>query len=292
MAILVNESTVAIVQGITGEQGRFHTRKMLEAGTKIVGGVTPGKHGQEVHGVPVYDSVEEAMEYQPKANASIAFVPAKFIKDAAFEAIEHRLSLIVLPSEGVPTHDAMYIATYARENGINVIGPDTPGVFSPGKCKLGVHPDRFFKEGSIGVLARGGGISYEVSGLISNIGLGVSTCVNVGGHKITGVSFAEILRMFEKDEQTRAVALLGEVGGTIEEEAAATVKEEVGKPVVALIIGRTSPPGKRMGHAGAIIEMGTGTYEGKKRALEDAGVMVARNAVEVAHLLLRAVGQK
>lgn len=282
MAILVDESTRAIVQGITGTHGRIVTKRMLDAGTRIVAGVTPGKAGEKVHGVPVYDLVEEAMREHPEANAAISFVPARFIVDAAIEAISAGLSPIVITAEHVPTFDALKIVNYATSCGIYIIGPNTPGIYSPAKCLLGFHPLRFFGKGRVGLMARGGGISYEVSGCILSKGMGISTCVNIGGDRITGLTFAQVLKLFEEDDETDCIVIAGEIGGTLEEETST-----VTKPVVALIVGRTSPSGKRMGHAGAIIEMGMGSYESKVKALSSAGAVIARNPSEVAELLLR-----
>lgn len=285
MAILVDEKTRVVVQGITGSQGSFHTKQMVAAGTKIVAGVTPGKGGQRVHGVPVYDLIDEAMSEHPEANASIIFVPTPFVKDAAFEAIENGLSPIVITTERVPVHDAMEIVNYAERKRVNIVGPDTPGIYSPGKSKLGFHPDSFFREGTVGLIARGGGISYEVSGQLCARRLGISTCVNVGGGRITGMTLSQLLKMFVDDDETEAIGLIGEIGGTMEEDAASIMKAEAEKPVVAMVVGRKSPPGKRMGHGGAIIEMGMGGYESKVKALSGAGAQIARNAAEMAELI-------
>ena len=282
----MDENTSVVVQGITGTQGSIVTKRMLDAGTKIVAGVTPGKGGKEFYSVPVYDLIEEAIEDHPEANAAISFVPAMFMVDAAFEAINGRLSPIVITAEQIPTLDVLRIVSYAKHQGICIVGPNTPGIFSPEKCHLGFHPERFFQKGNIGLVARGGGISYEVSGCILSKGMGISTCVNIGGDRITGMTMAEVLRMFERDKETDKIVVVGEIGGTFEEEAATVIKNEIKKPVAAMIIGRMSPPGKRMGHAGAIIEMGMGSYESKVKALSEAGATIAKNVTELAELLL------
>jgi len=285
MTILVDENTRVIVQGITGTQGSIITKRMLKAGTRIVAGITPGKGGQEVHGVPVYDLIEEAMKEHPEANAAISFVPARFVMDATIEAINAGLSPIALMAERIPTFDIMKIISYAKHFGVNIIGPNTPGVYSPEKCLLGFHPERFFRKGRVGIMARGGGISYEVSGCILSKGMGISTCVNIGGDRITGIMFDKVFRMFEKDDETDKIVLIGEIGGILEEKASLVIKNEITKHVVALIIGRASPQGKRMGHAGAIIEMGMGSYESKVKALSEAGAVIAKNAIEVAEII-------
>jgi succinyl-CoA synthetase alpha subunit len=281
MAILVDENTRVVVQGITGTFGALTTESMLRSGTKVVAGVTPGKGGQKVHGVPVYDSVEEALAEHPEANAAINFVPAALAKDSLFEAIKSKLSLIVVPVEGIPVHDAIEVINYAKLNNVRIIGPESIGVFSPNKCKLGVHPDLFFRSGNVGIVARGGTIVYEVSSLLMAKGFGVSTCVNLGDHMVIGVSFADVLRMFEEDDETKAIVLIGEIGGTFEEGAAPIIKDEVTKPVIALINGRAAPPGKKMGHASAIVQMGMGSYQSKAEALSRAGAHVVKNIMEI-----------
>jgi len=288
MAILIDEKTRVLVQGITGREGSFHTKLMLEYGTKIIAGVTPGKGGATVYNVPVYDSVEEALNAHPEVNASIIFVPAKFASDAVFEAIEAELNPIVVITEHIPILDAVKFVNYAREKGIKIVGPNCPGVISPGKCKLGVMPSRVFREGSIGMVSRSGTLTYEIASAITNAGLGQSTCVGIGGDPVIGMDFAEVVKMFEEDPETEAIVVVGEIGGDFEERLAQKVKRgEVEKPIVAYIAGRTAPPGKRMGHAGAIISMGVGSAESKIRAFREAGVPVAEKPSDVAKLLLK-----
>ena len=287
MAILVGSDTRAIVQGITGRQGSFHTRLMLDYGTKIVAGVTPGKGGQEVHGVPVYDTVKEALA-EHDANASIVFVPARFAKDAVLEAIEAGLELVVVITEHIPVRDTMEFLALAKREDTTIIGPNTPGIITPGECKLGVMPGHVFKRGRVGMVSRSGTLTYEIAAQLTRAGLGQSTCLGIGGDPVVGLTFTEVLDMFEKDPETEAVVLIGEIGGNLEELAAQYIRErEYPKPVVAFIAGRTAPPGKRMGHAGAIIMGRAGTAQSKIEALERAGVPVARTPKEVAELVAR-----
>ncbi len=287
MAILVGSDTRAIVQGITGRQGSFHTRLMLDYGTNIVAGVTPGKGGQEVHGVPVYDTVREALA-EHDANASIIFVPARFAKDAVLEAIEAGLELVVVITEHIPVRDTMEFLALARREGTTIIGPNTPGIITPGECKLGVMPGHVFKRGRVGMVSRSGTLTYEIAAQLTRAGLGQSTCLGIGGDPVVGLTFTEVLDMFERDPETEAVVLIGEIGGNLEELAAQYIRErEYPKPVVAFIAGRTAPPGKRMGHAGAIIMGRAGTAQSKIEALERAGVPVARTPKEVAELVAR-----
>ncbi|WP_423791995.1 succinate--CoA ligase subunit alpha [Methanocaldococcus indicus] len=281
--ILLDENTRAIVQGITGRQGSFHTKKMLEAGTKIVGGVTPGKGGKEVHGVKVYNTVREAVK-ETDANASVIFVPAPFAKDAVFEAMEY-LDLVVVITEGIPIHDSMEFINYAEELGVNIIGPNTPGIASPKVGKLGIIPMEVLKEGNIGIVSRSGTLTYEIANQLKNNNLGVSTCVGIGGDPIIGLGFKEILKMFNEDEDTKAIVMVGEIGGSLEEEAAKIIKN-LKKPVVGFIAGKSAPEGKRMGHAGAIIERGKGTAESKIKALKEAGAHVAENITDIPKILM------
>ena len=283
MAIIVDEKTKVLVQAITGNQGSFHTKQMLDYGTRIVAGVSPGKSGREVHGVPVYETVQQAVDAHG-ANASVLYVPAPFAKDAAFEAIDAGLEVVVIIAEKVPLHDAMEIVSYARQHGTTVIGPNTYGICSPGKCKMGIPPNSIFKPGRIGVVARSGTLSYEIVNALSENGLGQSTVVGMGGDRVVGLTFIDVLKKFERDEGTDAVVLVGEIGGTAEEEAAEYIKT-MSKPVVAYLAGRSAPQGKRMGHAGAIIERGRGSYESKVKALTEAGVRVAEMPWEVAELV-------
>lgn len=287
MAIIINENTNVIVQGITGKQGRFHTRQMLAYGTKIVGGVSPGKGGQEVEGVPVYDTVFEAMEKQ-RVDASVLFIPAPFAKDAAFENITAGVGVLVIITEHIPVHDEMEIIELARRKGTIVVGPNTFGIVSSGKCKIGIPPNQFFVEGPIGVVARSGTLTYEIVANLTANGFGQSTVVGLGGDRVVGLSFVDVLEKFEKDPETKAVVLVGEIGGNAEEEASLYIKEMT-KPVVAYIAGKSAPPGKRMGHAGAIIERGKGTFGAKVEALQSAGAKVATLPFEVPELLRNAL---
>lgn len=288
----MSKQTKAIVQGITGTQGSFHTRLMLDYGTQIVAGVTPGRGGTQVHGVPVYDTVEEAVK-EHEANASIIFVPAPFAADAALEAMECELKTVVIITEHIPVKDAIQVMAYAKEHGVVIIGPNTPGVITTGECKLGVMPAHVFRPGIVGMASRSGTLTYEIAAGLSARGLGQSTCVGLGGDPIVGLSFVEVLRMFEEDKHTEAVALIGEIGGNLEELAADFVSTEgYTKPIVAFVAGRTAPPGKRMGHAGAIIMGRTGTAKSKIEAFEAAGVSVAEKPGDVARLLSERLGKE
>ena len=285
MGIIVGKETKAIVQGITGTQGSFHTRLMLEYGTKIVAGVTPGKGGMEVHGVPVYDTVKEAMENH-EANASIIFVPARFATEAALEAIENGLKTVVIITEHIPVKDAIQIMAKAREKGTTIIGPNTPGIITPNECKLGIMPAHIFKPGVVGIASRSGTLTYEIAAGLTNAGLGQSTCLGLGGDPVVGLNFIEVMEMFRKDDATKAVVLIGEIGGNLEELAAEYIsRTNYPKPVVAFVAGRTAPPGKRMGHAGAIIMGRAGTAQSKIEAFQKAGVAVAEKPREVAKIL-------
>jgi len=286
LGIIVGKEAKAIVQGITGNQGSFHTRLMLDYGTKIVAGVTPGKGGQQVHGVPVYDTVKEALENH-EANASIIFVPARFAADAALEAIENNLKTVVIITEHIPIKDSIHIMARAKEKGTTIIGPNTPGIITPNECKLGIMPAHIFKPGIVGIASRSGTLTYEIAAGLTKAGLGQSTCLGLGGDPVVGLNFIDVLEMFKKDEKTEAVVLIGEIGGNLEELAANYIKEtNYPKPVVAFIAGRTAPPGKRMGHAGAIIMGKAGTAQSKIEAFRKAGVAVAEKPSEVAKILL------
>ncbi|EKP95851.1 succinate--CoA ligase subunit alpha [Thermaerobacter subterraneus] len=287
MAILIDERTRVVVQGITGHQGSFHTGQMIEYGTRVVAGVSPGKEGQEVKGVPVYDTVEAAVE-KHGATASVIFVPAPFTKDAVLEALEAGIKLVVVITEHVPLHDAMEIMARARLKGATIIGPNTFGVISPGKSKIGIMPNQIYTPGRVGIVARSGTLSYEIAASLSQAGFGQSTVVGMGGDRVVGLSFIDVLKMFEQDRETEAVVLVGEIGGTAEEEAAEYIKG-MSKPVVAYLAGKHAPPGKRMGHAGAIIERGRGTYQSKVEALEAAGAWVAALPWQVADLVREAL---
>ncbi|MGQ0551524.1 MAG: succinate--CoA ligase subunit alpha [Armatimonadota bacterium] len=273
MAILVNESTRVLVQGMTGYQGEFHARRMMEFGTKVVAGTTPGKGGQTVAGVPVFDTVAEAVA-QTGATASCIFVPARLAKDAALEAIASHLDPVVIITEHIPVHDAIEVVAAARAAGVRVVGPNGPGVTSPGQCKIGIMPNHLFKTGGVGLVSRSGTLTYEIVAGLTGAGLGQSTALGLGGDPVVGVSFLEAVELFADDPQTEAIVLVGEIGGSAEEEAARFIKTSVRKPVVGYIAGRTAPPGKRMGHAGAVISGSEGTAQAKVAALEAAGVQM------------------
>ncbi|MBS3781007.1 MAG: succinate--CoA ligase subunit alpha [Candidatus Thermoplasmatota archaeon] len=285
MGILVDEDTEVIVQGITGQQGMFHTEYMEEYGTNVVAGVTPGKGGKKVKGVPVFNTVEGAKE-KAGGNASIIFVPAPFAKDAAFEAIEAGMNPVVIITESIPVQDSAKIMRLAEMNGTTIIGPNTPGIISPGKSKVGIMPNHIFEEGNIGLVSRSGTLTYEIVNTITEKGYGQSTAFGLGGDPIVGMDFIDALDRFSRDDGTDAVIMIGEIGGSAEEKAAKHIQENIDKPVIAYIAGRTAPKGKRMGHAGAIVsEGGTGTAESKIEALEGAGVSVARMPTEIGELL-------
>jgi len=276
MSILVDEKTRVVVQGITGNEGMFHTRQMVEYGTKVVAGVTPGKGGQKIDQIPVFNTVSEAVA-KTGANASAIFVPPAFAADAILEAADSEISLIVCLTEGIPTLEMVTVRAYLKEKGINVIGPNTPGIISPGKCKIGVMAGYIHQPGMVGIISRSGTLTYEVVDQLTKRGLGQSTAVGIGGDQIIGLNFVDLLALFEKDPGTEAVIMIGEIGGTAEEEAAEFIEKHVHKPVLAFIAGLTAPPGRRMGHAGAIISGGRGTAKEKMEVLEKAGVKVVRN---------------
>ena len=284
MAILVGGSTKVIIQGITGHQGTFHAGAMLEYGTKVVGGVTPRKGGEEVHGLPVFDSVKEAMA-ETGATASMVLVPAKFAMDACYEAMDAGIELLVLITERIPFHDAMRIKAYAKSKDIKVIGPNTPGIISPGLCKIGLMPGHIFTEGKVGILSRSGTLTYEIVDWITQGGMGQSTCMGIGGDPVIGINFIEGMELFEKDSETECVVLVGEIGGTAEEDAAEIVPS-MSKKVFAYIAGQTAPAEKRMGHAGAIISRGRGTAESKIKAFDEVGVPVAALPSDISKLLM------
>jgi len=286
MAILIDENTRVLVQGITGRVGSFQTKIMLDYGTKIVAGVTPGKGGTETHGIPVYDFIEEALR-DHEVNAAISFVPARFAKDAAIEAIDSGIPFLVLTAEGIPDHDVITILNYAAAKGTTVLGPDTPGLVSPGKCKLGVHPNRVLKEGHVGVVSKSGALSYEVCRVLVEHGIGQSTVVGIGGGPLWGLSQKDVLEMFQEDPETKVVVLLGEVGGTMEQEAAAFIEKSMDKPVISLIVGRAAPKGARMGHAGAIIEGDEGTAQSKIKVLKKAGATVVSSPSQIPQIITR-----
>ncbi|MDP2908234.1 MAG: succinate--CoA ligase subunit alpha [Nanoarchaeota archaeon] len=283
MPIIIDENTRCIVQGVTGKQGSFHTKLMKEYGTKIVAGTSPGKKGQLVEGIPVFDTVKEALEYE-SADMSIIFVPAQFAKNAALEALENNLDTIII-TEHMPVHDTLEIMALAEKRNRIVIGPNCSGLISPGKSKVGIMPYHIFKEGNIGVISKSGTLTYEIVNEMTRKGLGQSTVVGIGGDPVIGLNFIEGLKMFEEDEQTEAIVLLGEIGGSMEEKTAEYLKYNLSKPVVAYIAGRTAPKGKRMGHAGAIIEGYKGTAESKIKAFQEANVQVAELPSQIVELL-------
>ncbi len=289
MSIIIDESSKVVVQGITGNEGRFHTASMLRYGTKIVAGVTPGKGGQEVEGVPVYNTVAEAV-IGHGANTSIMFVPARFARSAVLEAIDAGAKTVVVITEGIPQRDAIEFVAKAKKNGdVIIVGPNCPGVISPPhKIKVGIMPDHIFRPGSVGIASRSGTLTYEIAWHITNAGLGQSTCIGLGGDAIVGLDFIKLLEMFKDDKETKGVVLIGEIGGNAEELAAQHIKEtNYPKPVVAYIAGRLAPPGKRMGHAGAIIMGSAGTAKSKIDAFTSAGVPVAEKPSDIAKLLAR-----
>lgn len=281
--IILDKNTRCLVQGITGKQGTFHTQGMLDYNTKIVAGTSPGKGGQKFNDVNIYNSIEEAKE-ELDINASIIFVPAPFAKDAAFEAIS-QLDLVVIITEHIPVHDSMQVMEYARRNDTLVIGPNTPGIITPGVGKLGIMPTHIFQEGEVGIVSRSGTLTYEVAHEITRAGLGESTCLGIGGDPIVGMDFSRVLQMFEEDSQTKAMVMIGEIGGNAEEKAAEYIKEHIDKPVLAYIAGVTAPPGKRMGHAGAIIEGSSGTAESKIETLKKAGVQVVSRPSQISDIM-------
>jgi len=284
MAIFVDDKTKVVVQGATGHQGVFHIGEMLDFGTKVVAGVTPGKVGQEVHGVPIFNDVKDAVD-ETGANTTLVLVPARFAKDAVFEALEAGIKTVVVITENIPFHDAMEFVHYAKYKDAVLVGPNSPGIASPGKSKVGILPGGIFLKGNVGVASRSGTLTYEIVNSLSEKGMGQSTCVGLGGDPITGTSFIGALDAFEKDKDTKAVVLVGEIGGTAEEEAAEHITKNINKPVFAFIAGRTAPPGKRMGHAGAIIARGKGTAASKIKAFKKANVKVAEFPTDIADLV-------
>ncbi|MEW5806608.1 MAG: succinate--CoA ligase subunit alpha [Acidobacteriota bacterium] len=280
MSILVDEKTRLLVQGITGNEGTFHTRQAIKYGTRVVAGVTPGKGGQEVDDIPIFDTVEEAVR-TTGANASVIFVPPAFSADAIMEAADAGISLVVCITEGIPTLDMIKVMTFLKKRSTRLIGPNCPGIISPGKCKIGIMPGHIHTAGNIGVISRSGTLTYEAVDQLTRRGIGQSTCIGIGGDPIIGSTFIDLLALFEKDNDTKAVVLIGEIGGTAEEEAAEYIKRNFSKPVVAFIAGRTAPPGRRMGHAGAIISGGRGTAKEKTEALTAAGIIVVESPASI-----------
>jgi len=284
MAIFVDEKNKVVVQGATGHQGVFHIGEMLGFGTKVVAGVTPGKAGQEVHGVPIFNNTNDAV-VETGADTSLVLVPARFAKDAVFEALDAGVKTVVAITENIPFHDAMEFVHYAKYKDAVLIGPNCPGIASPGKTKIGILPGSIFKKGNVGVASRSGTLTYEIVNSLSEKDIGQSTCVGLGGDPIIGTTFIDALDAFEKDKETKAVVLVGEIGGAAEEDAAEHIIEHIDKPVFAFIAGRTAPPGKRMGHAGAIIARGKGTAKSKIKAFEKADVKIAQFPTDIADLV-------
>ena len=290
MSILVDKNTKLIVQGITGRDGSFHARKMKEYGTNVVGGVSPGKGGQYMDGIPVFNTMEEAVK-TTGGNTSILFVPAPLAADAILEASEAGIALVIAISEGVPTLDMVRITPYLKKNGTKLIGANCPGLISPDESLVGILPATIFLKGNIGLMSRSGTLTYEMVNQLTASGLGQSTCIGIGGDPVAGLYYQELLQLFQDDPETEAIVLIGEIGGDAEERAADYIKEHITKPVVAFIAGQSAPPGKRMGHAGAIISSGSGTAEEKIRAFEKMGVQVARIPGEIPELLNKLMGK-
>jgi len=285
MAILVDRNTRVLIQGITGSAGSFHAKQMLQYGTKVVGGVTPGKGGQRFEdAVPIFDTVAGARE-ATGANATVIYVPARFAADAICEAVDAGIALVVAITEGIPVLDMVKVARFMEGKSARLVGPNCPGVITPGQCKIGIMPGHIHKEGRIGVVSRSGTLTYEAVGQLTALGIGQSTCVGIGGDPVAGTNFIDVLEAFNADSQTDGVIMIGEIGGTAEEHAAAYIKAEMKKPVIGFIAGRTAPPGKRMGHAGAIISGGKGTADEKIAALEAAGVRVAPTPAQIGSTL-------
>lgn len=288
MSILIDEKTRVVVQGITGRMGAVQTMHMLRAGTKITAGVTPGRGGARVEGVPVYDSVEEAMAEQ-EINTSVLFVPAPVAEESCMEAVDAGVKLVILITEHIPTHDTMRIRAYVRSHGAKLIGPTTPGVVTPGKCKIGIMPTHLFTPGPVGIISRSGTMSYEMAGLLSAEGIGQTTMVGMGGDPVVGTNLVELLELFQKDRATRVVVVHGEIGGTQEEKAAGFIRQKMTKPVIAFMTGKVALEGSRMGHAGAVFVGKRGAMDYKTRAFQEAGVPIADSPGEIAALVREAL---
>ncbi len=291
MSILVDKNTRLVVQGLTGREGTFHTLQCMEYGTKVVAGVTPGKGGTTHENIPVFNTVEDAVAKEG-ANATVIFVPPPFAADAMLEAIAAEIPVIVCITEGIPTLDMVKVSTKLRSSRSRLVGPNCPGVISPGKCKIGIMPGRIFKEGNVGVVSRSGTLTYEGVWQLTQRGYGQSTCLGIGGDPIIGTNFIDALRMFNEDPETHAIVMMGEIGGSAEEEAALYIQQNVRKPVVGFIAGRTAPPGRRMGHAGAIISGGKGTAAEKIAAMRDCGIHVAESPADIGDTVLKVMKEK
>ena len=290
MSILVNSDTRIVVQGITGREGTFHTKQCVEYGSKVVAGVTPGKGGQDVDGIPVYNTVATAVEKEG-ANAALIFVPPAFCGDAILEAAEAGVELVVCITEGIPTVDMVKVKDAIKYNSVRLVGPNCPGVITPGQCKMGIMPGFIHKPGDVGVISRSGTLTYEAVAQLTELGIGQSTCIGIGGDPVIGTTFIDLLRLFNGDPDTSAVVMIGEIGGSAEEEAAVFIRDEMNKPVVSFIAGQTAPAGKRMGHAGAIIAGGKGTAAEKIAALEDAGVTVSHSPADIGAEIAKVLGR-
>ena len=291
MSILVDKNTRLVVQGLTGKEGTFHARQMVEYGTHVVGGVTPGKGGTTHEGIPVFNTVNDAVK-EAGANASVIYVPPAFAADAIMEAADAGIPVVVCITEGIPALDMVKVKEYLSDKPTRLIGPSCPGIISPGKCKIGIMPGHIHKEGRVGVVSRSGTLTYEAVGQLTSLGLGQSSAIGIGGDPIIGTTHTDALRLFQEDEETDAIVMIGEIGGTAEEDAAEYARDNVTKPIVAFIAGQTAPPGRRMGHAGAIISGGKGTAAEKMKALTEAGIRVVQSPADIGQAIVDVLGSK